>query len=499
MNFGEIMKMEQKKTTRTENGALALNSTCDACLDLFASIGALREAADDRIIRLFDCAYNQNPLMATKILFYGRDIREGIGERETFRKLLRYLAITHPEAMIDNLDLIGVYGRYDDLYCLIRTPLENAMWEAMKKQFEEDLTNLRAGKAISMLAKWIKTADASSRNTRELGILTATKLGYSVYDFKRLVRAMRKHINVVEALMAQGRWDEINYSEVTSRAMMIYRKAFLNHDKERFVEFLADVSIGKKKINASALFPYEIVEKMLYGDGKDIFSAYNMDEESEKVLEAQWNNLPNYVEPGTNAIVVADVSGSMSGRPMASSIGLALYFAERNAGAFHNLFMTFSSKSEIVTVKGNTLKEKVYAARKEDWGQSTNLRSAFERILNIAVKYNTPSSDMPKSIIVVSDMEIDRCSDHDWTFYDEMKVRYESLGYELPNIVFWNVNSRNDVFHADKNRRGVQLCSGQSVSTFKQLIGSVGYTPVELMEKTINAERYESVTIRKIA
>lgn len=495
MNFGDVMRMEQKNVTRTENGALALRSTQDACLDLFATIGALREADNDRIIRGFEDAYAQNPLMATKILFYGRDIREGLGERETFRKLLKFVAIKYPEALIDNLDLIGVYGRYDDLYCLIHTPLENAMWSAMKEQFEEDLRNLHAGNAISMLAKWIKTADASSKKTRELGILTAEKLGYSVYDFKRLVRAMRKQINIVETLMVQGRWNEISYSQVPSRAMMVYRKAFLSHDKERFLEFISKVSEGVEKINASTLFPYDIVEKMLYGDG-NFFSRHEIDLESEKVLEAQWNSLPNYVEAGTNAIVVADVSGSMTGRPMASSIGLALYFAERNTGEFHKLFMTFSDKSEIVTVKGNTLREKINYARREDWGNSTNLRSAFERILNMAVKHNVAVTDMPKTIIVVSDMEINHCSDHDWTFYDEVKARYEGFGYELPNIIFWNVNSRNDVFHTDKNRKGVQLCSGQSVTTFKQLMGSVGQTPVEMMERIINSERYEDISIR---
>lgn len=496
MKFGEAMRNEQKNMTRTENGALAFKSTLDRCLDLFAVIGALRESKADRIEGLFEKAYRQNPLLATKILFYGRDIREGLGERETFRKLLTYMAHKHPEALVDNLKLIGVYGRYDDLYSFIDTPLEDMMWAVMKEQFEEDVRNLHAGKNISMLAKWIKTADASSKATRRLGILTAGKLGYQVYEFKRIVREMRKKINIVEALMVQGNWDKINYSEVPGRAMMIYRKAFVNHDRERFSDFISAVASGNNKINAATLFPYDIVEKMMYGESGHRFYRNDIDEESERVLEAQWANLPDYVESGTNAVVVADVSGSMSGRPMASSIGLALYFAERNTGDFHNLFMTFSDKSEIVTVKGKTLREKIYNASREDWGGSTNLRSAFERILAIAIKNKIPAEDIPKSVIVISDMEINYCSNRDWTFYDEMKYQYESCGYELPNIIFWNVNSRNDVFHADKNRKGVTLCSGQSVTTFKQLIGSVGKTPVQMMEETINSERYEQISVR---
>ena len=317
MSFADVMK-KVGGFTRTENDAVALCTTGDACLDLFATIGSLREADKDRIHTLFAEAYKENPLFATKIVFYGRDIREGLGERKTFRILLSYMAQKHPETLVKNLDLIGVFGRYDDLYSLIDTPLEEAMWAAMKKQFEEDLRNLEQGNAISLLAKWIKTADASSENTRKLGILTAGKLGFSVYDFKRIVRRMRKHIGVVETLMSANRWDEIKYSAVPSRAMMIYRKAFMRHDEERFGEFVQKAATGEEKINSNALYPYDIVEKILY-QGED-----------SQVLEAQWNQLPNYVEEGTNAIVMADVSGSMTGRPMATSIGLAIYFAERN-------------------------------------------------------------------------------------------------------------------------------------------------------------------------
>ena len=275
MNFAEAMR-ENGKFTRTENGAVALSTTGDARLDLFGTIGSLREADENRIATLFAEAYAQDKLFATKIAFYARDIRGGLGERKTFRTIIRYMAEKHPEALRPNLDLVGVFGRYDDLYELISTPLEDDMWAAMKKQFEEDLQNLNAGNAISLLAKWIKTADASSPTTRKLGILTAQKLGFPVYNFKRIVRSMRKQIGVVESLMSAGRWDEIKYPEVPSRAMMIYRKAFMKHDSERFGDFINKAEKGEVKINASTLFPYDIVEKILYG------------RESSNALEAQW-------------------------------------------------------------------------------------------------------------------------------------------------------------------------------------------------------------------
>lgn len=479
--FTNAMKEESNRTV-TENGQEAFASTLDKCLDFFATIGALRNTDNNRIERLFADAYNADALVATKTLFYGRDIREGLGERDTFRTLLKYAAKYHPECIAPNIGLIGEYGRYDDLYTLIGTPLENDMWSAMKEQFEADKTNLEAGKPISLLAKWIKTADASSKKTRKLGIMTANKLGYSVYEFKRLVRAMRKHLDILERHMSDKTWDQIDYSAVPSVAMMKNRNVFARHDGARFNAFINKALTGEVKINASTLYPYDIVEKYLYKRNGD------------DSLEAQWRQLPNYVDEDTNALVVADVSGSMHGRPMATSIGLGMYFAERNKGAFHNMFMTFSSEPTIVELKGETLEQKINFMSHADWGMNTNLEAVFNQVLRMAVKNNVPAEDMPKSIIIVSDMEIDRCCSG-IDFYDEMKARFARAGYELPNLVFWNVNSRNDTFLAKAGTKGVQLVSGQSVTVFIQLMQSIGMTPEEMMMNVINSERYAQIRV----
>ena len=489
MNFAEAARMKGS-FTRTENGAVALNTTSNALLDLFATIGALRGADESRINSMFAEAYKEDPLFATKIIFYARDIREGLGERRVFREVMKYMATYHPEALRPNLDLIGVYGRYDDLYSLIDTPLEDEMWAAMKKQFEEDLKNLHEGNAISLLAKWIKTADASSENTRRLGILTANKLGYPVYNFKRIVRAMRKKIGITESLMSAGKWDEIKYSEVPSRAMMIYRKAFMKHDNDRYSSYINKVITGEEKINSSTLYPYDLIEK-IWEQGRFCMGEIIDD----MAVEAQWLRLPNFVKEGTNALVMADVSGSMRGRPMCTSVGLAIYFAERNTGAYHNMWMTFSSEPHIQILKGETLAQKIRNLDMNDWEMNTDLKAAFDLVLDIAEKNNVPSEEMPKSLIVISDMEIDYCGNREWTFYDKMASKYERHGYTIPNIIFWNVDSRHDVFHADSKRKGVQLCSGQSTTVFKQVMDCVGMTPVEAMEHVINSERYGAITI----
>ena len=496
MNFAQAIKNETK-WTRTENGAVALKTTDDALLDLFGTIGALRDADEARITSLFEEAYQANPLYATKILFYARDIRgdeetQGLGERRVFRIILKYCALHHPEAIRPNLDLIGVYGRYDDLYELIGTPLEDDMWTAMKKQFEEDLENMAKGNAISLLAKWIKTADASSPKTRALGKLTAQKLGYDVYNFKRIVRAMRKQIGIVESLMSTGRWDEIKYSEVPSRAMLIYRNAFKKHDKERFNQFAQKAVTGEEKINSGTLYPYDLIEKGIQNSWNWRWCLTGTEND---IVQAQWDQLPNYVEPGTNAIVMADTSGSMNGRPIMTALGLAIYFAQRNTGAYHNLYMTFSSYPKYQKIKGKTLAQIFSNLDYSGWGMNTDCKAAFNLILNTAIKNNVSVEEMPKSLIIISDMEFDQAGNRQWSFYDQMRARFAEYGYEIPQIVWWNVESRHDVFHADKNRKGVVICSGQSSGIFKNLIGSISMTPTEFMMKCIDSKRYEPITV----
>ena len=453
---------------------------------MFATIGSMRNRSEDEIIKKFELAFQEDPLGAMRCLFYARDIRgNGLGERRVFRVILPYIANKHLKELENNIFLIPEYGRFDDLYYLIGTEAEEIVWELIKEQLTEDQKSMIENKPCSLLAKWLKKADASSPNTRKLGIYTAKKLGMSVYDYKRLCVKLRKYIDVVEQRMSANEWDTINYPAVPSRAMMNYRKAFARHDEERFNEYLNKVQSGEQKINSATLYPYDIVEKILYHH------------EDSKVLEAQWDNLPNYVDGDVNAVVMADVSGSMSGRPMATSIGLAMYFAERNKGAYHNLFMTFSGNPQFVELKGNTITEKIKFISRANWQMNTDLEAALLKILDVAIENHCSQEEMPKSLIIISDMEIDCCTNqkHRENFYDYVSRVYEERGYKIPNVVFWNVNSRHDVFLADKNRKGVQLISGQSASTFKNLIGCVDKTPVEMMYEVLNSERYQAIQI----
>lgn len=488
MNFSQLLRREAHFTF-TENGAPALKTTGNALLNMFSTLAASRSRFDAEIIHMFDAAWHEDPLGALRCMFYVRDVRGGQGERDIFRVLLNHVARVHTEALRINLHLVPEYGRWDDLYFLIGTPLEEDMWKLVRAQLDVDLELMEAGKPVSLLAKWLKKANSQSETTKALGIYTARKLGMSVYDYKRVCARLRKHMGVVEVTMSAREWHRIAYEGTPSRAMMIYRKAFALHDSARYNAYLNAVAAGEKKINASTLYPYDIVEKFLRQSG-------------DATLEAQWQALPDYIHSGDNILVMADVSGSMSGRPMASSIGLAMYFAERCQGAYHNLFLTFSAQPTLVELHGKTLAERVQFLQHADWGMNTNFMAAMQLILNIAVENDIPQDELPRALVVVTDMEFDSATapgQSKKTFTELCQKLFAAHGYTAPTLVFWNVNSRHDVFHASAENMGVVLVAGQSASTFENILRFLNseriLTPTDFMYQVLDGERYCAIVL----
>lgn len=471
----------------TENGATAFNSAgSGALLDLFSMCGSLRsrpEVVPEKFIK----AMIEDKGLATKLAFYTRDIRGGLGERDTGRTMFKVIAKRYPEIMEKNIEAIPTYGRWDDLFSVMGTPVEEHALRFINNQLTSDMENMRAGNPVSLLAKWMPSINASSHETKVLANYLADKLGMTPRVYRKTLSALRSYLNVTEVRMTAKDYEHIRYSEVPSNAMHNYRNAFMRNDEERFSAFINALKSGETKINASTLYPYNIIEKYV--------NSYRYCE-VDPVLEEQWSALPNYVDGENNFLIMADISGSMCGRPMATSVGLAIYFAERNAGAYHNVFMTFSSEPNLVEITGETLLEKTISVFRAGMGYSTNLEKAFDTILNNAVENNIRQEDMPTSLIVITDGEIDILTRQTrWGFVDEMKTRFENAGYQMPNLVLWNVNSRNDTFHASGFAEGVQMCSGQSASTFQSLTGSVGMTPYEYMLSVLNDPRYDAITI----
>ena len=477
MSFMDDLEIETS-VTLTENGGRALSTTGDKLLNLFAVLGALRTRPAD-VIEKFDAAFRENADLATKMAFYGRDVRGGLGERAVGRLMLHHLAMINQEVVKANLKNIVEFGRWDDLFVLFDTPCADAMVEFVKLQLVSDECHMDKHESVSLLAKWMPSINASSEHTKALAHRFIKAFNITPRNYRKTLSALRKYIDVTEVKMSANKWTDIDYKAVPSNAMSNYGSAFARHDYEGFNRYMDAVKSGDVKINAATLYPYNVIETM-YG---------NRD-----VAEAQWKALPNYVEGDNNFLIMADVSGSMMGRPMATSVGLAIYFAERNHGAFANKFMTFTDIPQIVEVTDGTLYEK-YRSVTRHVGYYTNLEAAFDTILSTAVRTKCPQEDLPKALVIISDLEIDYWDGGSLTFTEEMRKRFADAGYEMPKLVYWNVDSRKDTFLASKNDTNTILVSGQSASTFKNLVKGIDLSAFEIMVQTLNDPRYDCVVV----
>ncbi|MBO7703475.1 MAG: DUF2828 family protein [Solobacterium sp.] len=485
MDLITAIRDEQNRTT-TENGANAARSSGSFLVDLYAVCGALRYRDPNEIRSMFLRALSEDPLLSVKLAFYTRDVREGLGERDTARIFFRTLSLCRPEVLKPNLSLIPEYGRWDDLFSLLGTPLEEEVLAILKTQLEKDTVSLREEKPISLLAKWMPGVNASASKTRKTARFLSRKFGMNEKTYRKTLSALRTRLNLTETNLSEKTPERIVYEAVPSLAMKRYRNAFRRTDGERFSAYLEAVKEGRAAIHSSVLYPYDIVESYLNKPSSGM----------DPVLEEQWKALPDLSRNDARYLIMADVSGSMWGRAMATAVGLAIYFAERNTGPFHNRFMTFSARPELVEIRGDSLYEKVLGIQNADWMANTDLEAAFLLILESAVSHQLPPSEMPSSLIVITDMEFDSCTRHTNRLFSEaMKERFEEAGYELPNLVFWNVNARHNTFHADCDMPRIQLASGQSVHVFESLLAGEFLNPYESMVTTLNSKRYDPIRI----
>lgn len=494
---------------RTENGAVALKSTLEPLLDAFGEMGALRMRDEGSIIRLFMDAYSVDPLLALKMLFYTRDIRGGLGERRTFKVIATHLAVHHTANMRVNLPLIPEFGRWDDLYCFVDTPLEHDAFQLIKKQFRADMAALQTAEPghapkISLLGKWLKSENASSRESKELGRLTRRYLELSSAAYRKSLTALRKAIKIVESDMSRNEWGNIDYEAVPSCAALRYRSAFYRHDANRYATYLDSVKKDTAKINAATLYPYDLVRKYIAAEhaSRGWFSddnSLNSSEIYDETVEAQWKALPDYLTGDDKFLVMADVSGSMycdDYAPISTSVGLAIYFAEHSKGEFANNFITFTDVPELVTLDPKLSLCERASKVLETAGYDTNIEAAFELVLKSAVSHNLSQEDLPKAIVIISDMEFNQfgIGDNNLNFTSEMERRFAEAGYTMPTLVYWNVCARQDTFHAVADQN-VRFISGLSASIFKGLCENMGYSATDLMLNTLNSERYSGVKL----
>lgn len=484
----QYLKQESNKTY-TENGAATLQSTLSDCLDLFATIGAIRRESDEEITSRFMRAFTEDKDIAMKLLFFARDVRGGLGERKVFRVILRWLAQNEPNTVRKNLSYVAEYGRFDDLLVLFGTPVEKDALALIRDQLRKDIHEMNNNEEVSLLGKWLPSVNASNADTIKAAKKIARYLSMDDKTYRKALTRLRAHIRIIENNLREKDYT-FDYEKQPSKAMFKYRNAFTRNDAERYNLFLNKVSTGEAKLNTDTLMPYEIITP---------FFNRNVSDAERKAINTTWESQKDF-GGNENALVVIDGSGSMYGwgepKPATVALSLGIYFAERNTGAFKNHFITFSENPQLVEIKGEDILDKVRYCHNYNEVANTNIQKVFELILNAAKNNHLPQEELPKKLYIVSDMEFDHCTeDASLTNFEYAKKLFEEAGYQLPEVVFWNVASRNRQQPVGKNEQGVALVSGCTPRLFSMIAeGNVSaMTPYQIMLDVLGSERYEKI------
>lgn len=502
---------EDTNFTYTENGGLAHKSTMNAVYDMFAFGAAYRNRSDSDVVLLFKNAFEEDEELALKCLFWIRDCRGGAGERRFFDLCMKWLANNYPNRIKYLIPYIPEYGRWDELYVFEGTPLESDAFAFMKSQIEKDMEDIMSGKkniGISLLSKWLKSENCSSAESKRLAKKTRKYFGVSSVVYRKTLSKLREHIKVLEKLMSANRWDEIDFSKIPSKAGMKYKNAFARRDMiaKKYEAFAKDKNT---KVNAATLYPYEIVAKALAGHSYWNRTIKNLGETDRAMVNKYWECLPNYFgDKEYSMMCVVDTSGSMTGSkaaaPINVAISLGLYCAERLNGPFKNHYISFASRPQLIKTEGIDFVDKVQRIYDTNLCDNTNLEAVFDLLLDTAKRTVVKKSDIPSTIVVISDMEIDegtgfsrwnRSNNHCWTndnantMMEKMRKKWKAYGLELPKLVYWNVDARqNTILDAGPN---VSFVSGMSPTIFKQVL--TGKTGWDLCLEAICAERYAKI------
>lgn len=495
----------------TENGAVGYRTTTKPLLDLNFQVSSLRARDEVYIIQEFMKAFHDSPRYAVKWLFFVRDILQGLGERRTFRVCLKYLAVSRPEIARAVLSCVPEYGRYDDVLILLDTPLAGDVAAMYQKQLTQDLAAMEAGNPVSLLAKWLPSSNTSSKKTREYAGKLCRYFKMPQKEYRKILSKLRAYTNVVETKMSAAAWSDINYETVPAKANMVYDKAFERHDRDRRAEYLEKIFLGEDNLNANGLMPYEIVHRIAgrsrFGSGLkgDLLSELMWKKIVREGFQNEWGF--------EDAIVVADGSGSMyqmasgSSSVMAIEIcnSLAIYFAEQLHGVFHNKAITFSDRPRFIDLKEHTsLKDKLEIMYAHHEVSNTNIEAVFDLLLAMAECEEVPREELPKQVLIISDMEFDEAtaSGYLWeekrkpvndTLFARIAEKYEAAGYRMPRLIFWNICGRTDTIPMVNNEEGLCLISGFSQKAMKVAADQTQKDPYGALLQVLDTPRYQAI------
>lgn len=472
---------------RTKEGAKTHEHSMNHALEFFSKAGSLYtntsrmpfygKGYESTPKELFINSFIVDPHLSMRLLFWLRDCRGGAGNRSGSKDIYTWLAQNHPDWIKLNMHLLPVHGRWSDLVSLFKTPLREQAGKFWAKAiYDGDV----------LAAKWAKRHHKPTRKA----------LGMKEAEFRKALSAIRKD-HIVEHLMCQKQWDKVSYKTVPSVAMSRYTKAFKKHDELRFQAYKDAVKKGIEKVHAETLFPHDCIR-----------TAFNGDDE---MAELQFDALPNYME-GTDekVMVICDTSGSMSSIISGSieaiyvSMGMALYCSSRLPvdNPFYKRFIAFCSEGKFVDWRKHSFRKALRDRSVFDGAVgSTRIDKALDLILKIAVQREIDQSQMPTTLLIVSDMQFHQGT-HQFGYYgdgvenksltevDKAMIRWDKKGYQRPKVVYWNTagyqGSQETV-----NSENVGMVSGFSPSICKAIFSGDDFNPMAVMMRAI--EKYECV------
>lgn len=453
--------------TYTENGMAAFASSNDRVVDLFFQAGAMR---GKDIIPMFSAAFAENKDLAIRTLLWLRDVRQGAGERKLFRDAFSWLEMNDYDSFRRVADRVGELGRWDDLLVAKTTKGFDLVATMIKHAIDSEF----AVHGASTASKWVPRKGSVANQLRAAWGLTPKQ--YRKY----LVRTT----NVVETQMCAKEWDKIDFNTVPSVAMARYTKAFGKNAEQAFTDYKQKLSSGDAKVNASAVYPYDVLKTWDTGD--------------RTLAEHQWNALPNYLTNGASILPMVDSSGSMTTYKAGNqtvldvAVSIGLYIADKQTGPFSDLVLTFSTSPSFVSLQDKSFGQKIEAIKRSQWSQTTNLQAAYEKILEHALTHEVPQSDMPEYLLILSDMAFNQASHNSSTAFDIAEKLFALAGYKLPKLVFWNLNAKAGSTPVTKDQSGAALVSGFSPSIAKAIMAAntETFTPMNVMLQTVADPRY---------
>lgn len=462
-----VNQIRAPQMTTTTNGMAAFDKSGSKLVDMFFNIGASRN--NPNVVPQFLAAFGEDKLLAMKMLFWARDVRGGAGERKVFRDILEKMSDVAPATVKKNLGLVAEYGRWDDLLVL-KGDLRQSAFRLIGKAIKD---------GNGLCAKWMPRKGADAVELR-------AALGMTPKQYRKTLVGLTK---VVETAMCSKDWSNIEFAHVPSVAAARYQKAFDKNAHDKYKAYRDALVKGDVKINASAIFPHDVIKSISTGMAD--------------VAKAQWEALPNFLGD-QKVLAMCDVSGSMgcaAGKNsnttcMDVSIALGLYVADKLSGPFKDTFLTFNDRPELQTLHGDIV-AKVNQLRRASWGMNTNIEAAFNTILDTAKRAQAPQSDMPDVLLILSDMQFDRCTRYGETMQTMMQRKYAEAGYKVPAVVFWNLNAAYANGPATQFDQGVMMVSGFSPAILKAVLSANldDISPWALMVNVLNGERYSPVVV----